>query len=101
MPLLIELWIDDRLVGGVNEWWDDVEGSLAEPGAANEFPLLSRVDPYGDAVIGRDDLPALAVEARRLSPRARERARPLLGKLASLCDEGVRAERSELRFLGD
>lgn len=101
MAINIELWIDDRIAGGVGEWWDDVEASLAESRAAKEFPMLSRVDPYGDVTFGREDMQALAIEARRLSPLARERARPFLDKLASLCDEGGRAERSELRFRGD
>lgn len=63
IALNIVLWLDGRLVGGVGEWWDDVEASLASPGVAGEFLLLE--------------------------------------KLATLCDEGVRAERAELRFLGD
>jgi hypothetical protein len=101
MTIRIELWIDGRLVGGAEEWWDYIEASVPDGEGAVGFPLLQRVDPYGDVLFEREELGALAAEVRRLLPRALEQARPSLEKLAELCDTGSLGTASELRFIGD
>ncbi|WP_432880552.1 hypothetical protein ACQPYH_35475 [Kribbella sp. CA-245084] len=100
MTIRIELWVDGRLVDGAEEWWDYIEASVPD-GEEVGFPLLRRVDPYGDVLFERDELGALAAEVRRLLPRALEQARLSLEKLADLCDKGSLGSASELRFIGD
>jgi hypothetical protein len=97
----IELWIDGLLVGGAEQWWDDIEASLAGAEAESDFPMLSRVDPYGDVSFEGEVLSGLAAEVRRFSPQAPERVQPFLDKLAALCDQGGQGSQAELRFLGD
>jgi hypothetical protein len=101
MAIRIELWIDGRLVGGAEQWWDDIKALLPDDAGGAGFPLLGRVDPYGDVLFEQEEIGALAAEVRRFAPQAPESARTFLRKLAVLCDEGGLAERSELRFLGD
>ena len=101
MTVRIELWVDGQLVGGAEEWWDYIEASIPDGEEAVGFPLLRRVDPYGDVLFEREELGALAVEVRRLVPQALEQARPSLEKLADLCDEGNVGTAAELRFIGD
>ncbi|MEV6893327.1 MULTISPECIES: hypothetical protein [Kribbella] len=96
MAIRIELWVDGRLIDGVEQWWDDLAAALP---VDEDFPMLGRVDAYGDVVFARDELEVLAAEARRFVPRAPDRVRPLLLKLAELCTQG--GSEGELRFLGD
>ena len=100
MAIGAELWVDGRLVGGAEEWWDDIEASLPEDVGA-EFPLLNRVDPNGDVTFESPEMSDLAAEARRFSAQAPDRVRPFSEELASLCDEGSQGKKAELRFLGD
>lgn len=101
MAITVELWIDDQLVGGAEQWWDDIEAALPDDNAEVDFPMLSRVDPYGVVVFNREAMNDLAVEIRRFSAQVPKRVLPFLDKLVSLCDAGGQAARSELRFLGD
>jgi hypothetical protein len=101
MAIRIELWIDNQLVDGAEQWWDDIEASLPEGEGEASCPMLDRVDPYGDVLLEPDEMRALAVEARRFLTQAPERVRTFLEKLAELCDKGGLDERAELRFLGD
>lgn len=101
MTVRIELWIDGQLVDGAEEWWDYLEASLPDSEGVASFPLLIRVDPFGDVLFEGHELGALAAEVRRLLPRALEQARPLLERLADLCDKGGQGMASQLRFLGD
>ncbi|MEV4260227.1 hypothetical protein [Kribbella sp. NPDC049584] len=100
MAIRIELWVDGRLVDGAEEWWDDIEASLDDEDGGG-FPMLRRVDPYGDVVFEKEELGALAGEVRHLIPRVPVRVGTFLEKLAGLCDEGGTGTSSRLRFLGD
>lgn len=102
MAIRIELWTDEGLVGGAEQWWDDVESALPERDLAEQtYPILSRIDPYGDIVIGRVDMGALAAELDELALQARPSVRAFADQLAGLCRRGLSAAAAELRFLGD
>ncbi|MER7249761.1 hypothetical protein [Kribbella sp. NPDC000426] len=102
MAIRIELWIDGQLVDGAEEWWDFLEASLPDDGEGTAgFPLLGRVDPFGEVLVTGKELGALSAEVRQLLPQALEQARPLLEKLADLCDKGSLGTAAELRFIGD
>lgn len=47
MAIAIELWADRRLIGGMEQWWDDFEAWLVSADGERQYPLLSQVDPYG------------------------------------------------------
>src|SRR5689334_20253823 len=98
MSVRVELWIDGRLLGGTELWWDDVEAVLP---AAEDVQMLYRVDPYGDEVFTQDELETLAAEVQRVLSATPERVRPFLLKVAELCAEGSTGAEAELRFLGD
>ncbi len=100
MALSIELWTGGQLTGGVEQWWDDVEAALPEDADAR-FPLLKRVDPYGDVVIKGPELDALGRELRLLSATAPAGVQPFLLRLIGLCSAGSSRRDAELRFVGD
>lgn len=71
---------------------------------ATVHPLLSGVDPYGNAIFNARQMRVLRVEVSRLldddsslSPEERE---GLVG-IAELCDEGQRPPHRYLWFIGD
>lgn len=33
MTITIELWVEERLVAGIEHWWDDVEAALGSESA--------------------------------------------------------------------
>lgn len=100
MAISIELWTSERLVGGAEHWWDDVESALST--AHEDFPLLSRVDPYGDATFTRSELAPLADESRRLaSTTTAPGVAAVAREIADLCTAGLEAAVAELRFVGD
>ncbi len=101
MAVRIELWVDGRVVDGAEQWWDDIEAAFPTDEGEAGFPMLGRVDGYGDVLFAREELGALAAEVRRFVPRAPESVRLFLEKLIELCEEGDRGARAELRFLGD
>lgn len=103
MAITIELWTGNGLIDGAEHWWDDVEATLHSLDPAHEFyPLLSQVDPYGDATFTQSQLQALGEEIRQLA-RATSRASvvAITRELADLCAKGLEAGPSELRFVGD
>ncbi|MEU4192305.1 hypothetical protein AB0E69_10420 [Kribbella sp. NPDC026611] len=99
MSVRVELWIEGRLVGGAEQWWDDITATLR--GMSRSSQCSRGVDPYIDVLFEREELTDLAAEAHRFSHQAPDHLRPFLQKLAELCREGSRAATSELRFLGD
>jgi hypothetical protein len=101
MAVRIELWIDGRVVDGAEQWWDDIEAALAADDRKAEFPMLGRVDAYGDVLFEREELGALAADVRRFMSHAPESVRPFLERLTELCEAGDRGTAAELRFLGD
>jgi hypothetical protein len=103
MAIRIELWTSGGLTDGAEHWWDDVEATLHALDPAHEaFPLLSRVDPYGDTTFTGTELLPLREELRRLAATTPPRAvTAIAGKLIELCDAGLGAAASELRFVGD
>jgi hypothetical protein len=101
MAVVIELWTNEGVIGGAEHWWDDVEASLLRLDSdGHGFPLLSRVDPYGDATFTQAELEPLSEELHLLAAKA-----PAMGaissKLISLCEAGQQATAAELRFVGD
>ncbi|WP_104106325.1 hypothetical protein [Nocardioides sp. 616] len=103
MAITIELWTRNGLVGGAEHWWDDVEVTLRALDPAQEaFPLLSRVDRYGDATFTEAELRPLREELWRLAATTPPRAvAAIADKVIELCDAGLAATASELRFVGD
>jgi hypothetical protein len=101
MAVRVELWIDGRVVDGAEPWWDDIEGAFPAGEGEAGFPMLGRVDAYGDVLFEQEGLGPLAAEVRRFLPQAPEGVRPFLRKLTELCEEGGRGTGAELRFLGD
>lgn len=103
MAITIELWTSEGLVGGAERWWDDVEATLRslDPTHAT-FPLVSRIDPYGDATFAQPELAPLRDELERFAaatppPRVAEIVTELIG----LCKTALEADTAELRFVGD
>ena len=45
MAIAIEMWADGRLVGGMEQWWDDVEAWLVSAYGERQYPVLSQLDP--------------------------------------------------------
>jgi hypothetical protein len=100
MALRVELWDSDRLVDGVEEWWDDVERALAE--ANDDYPVLRAVSPYGELRLARALLGELEEECHRLATgAATQRGRALLLKIGALCAQAASNDAAELRFNGD
>ncbi len=102
MALSIELWMNERLAGGAEHWWDDVEASLLrlDP-QVHAFPMLSRVDPYRDATFAQSEFEPLREELRRLAAEAPPAVGAIASDLISLCGAGLEATSAELRFVGD
>lgn len=61
--------MDDLHVAVSDAWLMECHGRIADA------PVLARLDPYGDAVLGTDDLHALRHELARLRERSRARWR--------------------------
>lgn len=100
MAIRIELWVDDRLVGGTEDWWDLMDITLPDERMA-EYPLLNRVDPYDNVTFVHGELNSLAAELRSVLVYAPEGLKPLIGKLIELCATGEAARDARLKFLGD
>lgn len=102
MALSIELWTSEGLAGGAEHWWDFVEVNLykVDPDRRT-FPLLWRVDPYGDAVFTQAELGPLAEELQRLAAEGPPAVVAITSDLVSLCEAGMKAPAAELRFVGD
>jgi hypothetical protein len=98
MAIRIELWADGRIVGGLEAWWDRMEIALPVD-RSTKYPLLSRVDPYGDIIFEGAELESLAGELRTFVTDSPESLRPLLTDLIGLCDEGLVARDAKLKFL--
>ena len=102
MALSIELWTNEGLVGGAEHWWDDVEASLVRLDPDGRvFPLLCRVDPYGDATFTQAELESLSEELRVLAADSSPAVVAIASELISLCEAGQGATFAELRFVGD
>lgn len=103
MAVRIELWTSDGLIDGAEHWWDDVEATLHSLDPTHEeFPLLSRIDPYGDATFNQAQLESLGTELRNLAAAtSRPTVLELIQELIALCATGLAANASELRFVGD
>lgn len=72
------------------------------PVSAEAFPVLSRIDPFGEVRIPTEDLSALASEVDSLleMPIDGAERRGLL-RLRELATKGQTLATSELRFVGD
>lgn len=103
MAITIELWTGNGLVDGAEHWWDDVEATLCSLDPTHElYPLLSQVDPYGDATFTQSQLQALGEELRQLAgATSRASVVAITRELADLCARGLEDGSSELRFVGD
>lgn len=101
MAVVVELWVDGKLVDGTERWWDEVELWLANDALRLDYPLLASIDPYGGRIIPQQRLPDLLDEAQRAAHSAPRNVATLARKIAALCDTGVRAHEAELRFSGD
>jgi hypothetical protein len=102
MTVRIELWDGNALVGGAETWWDDVEAQLSESAVATrQYPVLSRIDPYGDVVIPRSDFPQLIADLQNCAADASPPLVKVLNKLVALAEQGLSTDAAELRFLGD
>jgi hypothetical protein len=85
MATRIELWTDGRLVGGAEQWWDDLLASLADYKDGDGFSTL---DPYGDVLFDKEELGAPATEVRQLIPRGAGARPSLLGEARSSVRRG-------------
>jgi hypothetical protein len=102
MAISIELWTNDGLVDGAERWWDDIEARLTDPVAAQQtYPLMCRVDPYGDAVLRQEEFVPFIEELRRFSLGAPPTVVAITDELIRLCQVGLGAPAAELRFVGD
>jgi PHD/YefM family antitoxin component YafN of YafNO toxin-antitoxin module len=102
VAISIELWSGQQVVGGTESWWDDVELWLASaPHSEEDYPVLSRVDPYEFVVITGDDFPSLQSELERAVHESPKRVSELLARLLDLCRRGADLASPELRFVGD
>jgi hypothetical protein len=97
MAISIELRVDGQVVNGIEMWWDDLDVALT--GRDEEYPLLSRVDPYGDVVFGANVLDGVLAELEKLANSEPHLSN--IAKIRALCIEGLSSEQSELRFSGD
>lgn len=100
MALSIELWSGGRLTDGVEEWWDAVEAAFPDDGRTR-FPLVSRIDPYGDTAFSHAELRPLANELIELSTLTPDGPLELLTRLITLCEKGSALDDAELRVVGD
>ncbi|UUW92398.1 hypothetical protein [Pimelobacter simplex] len=103
MAITIELWTGNGLIDGAEHWWDVVEATLQSLDPTHElYPLLSQVDPYGDATFTHSQLKALGEELRQLAgSTSRASIVAITRELTNLCARGLRDDSSELRFVGD
>jgi hypothetical protein len=106
MGVHVVLEVDGRAVtlddpsGGTFSAAGDFDRLLPVRDAA--FPVLSRVDPYGDAAIHRSDLAGLVSEVSVLLDRAADGPeRRGLIRLQALALAGQGQHGAELRFTGD
>ncbi len=101
MAIRVELWMDGRLEGGTEAWWDDMEIALPD-NRTEKYPLLSQVDPYADAIFEQTEIEELVVELRALMlEHSSEGLGPLVSKLIELCVAALAAGNAQLKFLGD
>jgi hypothetical protein len=72
------------------------------PVSGKTFPVLARVDPYGDAIVASSDLVALASEVGLLLKQAKQgpERRGLL-RLQTLALAGCGEPDAVIRFIGD
>lgn len=102
MAVRIELWSGQAVAGGTEGWWDYVEARLPELDlATREYPVLSRIDPYGDVSVPQSDFPQLIADLQRCAVDASPRLAEFLATLVALAEQGLSSDSSELRFLGD
>jgi hypothetical protein len=99
MAIRIELWLDDAVADGTEQWWDEVDEAI--DGAAVKYPLLDAIDAYGETRLQSPWLADLAKECRELQEVAPESLRPFLMRLAAFCDRGSANRTGQLRFVGD
>lgn len=99
MAVRVELWEGGTLIDGVEEWWDGIEQALLA--AADEYPIIESISPYGDVRIPADRVADLAAECRQLGQASTGKLRSLLLKIAELCDRAAAMDDAQLRFNGD
>ena len=98
MAVVVELLDGGNVVSGTETWWDEMEAVLE--GRSDDFPVLSKVDPYGDVIISAEQFDELIEEARVLVsvPRA---PIALIDRLRELAALGLSFQQPALRFRGD
>ena len=103
MALRVELWTDAGLVGGVEQWWDDVDAWMNGNGGVlrHRYPIVGSFDPYGFATIPGSNIPALRAELSEIAASAPAPVAGIAKQLAALCAIGLRVATAELRLMGD
>lgn len=73
------------------------------PGAHDSgYECLRFIDPYGNTVFNRLQIPILEDEIRTIRGRAKnDEVRSLLDEVAALCEQGRRTPHVYLKFIGD
>jgi hypothetical protein len=98
MAISIELCVNGVVVDGFEVWWDEMDSAL--DGVTDDYPLLERVDAYGDVEFTPSELGDLEREIRRMT-RDQAAPRELLERVGKLVTAARSADRSVLRFRGD
>ncbi len=102
MPLRIELWTGDRPVGGIDQWWDDVDAWMyADEARRSRYPIVASFDPYGFGSVPGADFPALLTELAGITSEAPPSVADIAMRLVDLCSGLGEDSPAELRLVGD
>lgn len=102
MPLRIEAWSGDYSVGGIDQWWDDVDAWMyADEARRSRYPILASFDPYGFGSVPSADFPALLTELAEVAAEAPPPVADIAVRLTNLCAALVEDSSAELRLVGD
>jgi hypothetical protein len=99
VTISVELRVNGVAIDGVEEWWDEMEFALTD--REEHYPMVRRVDAYGNVRFDRSELGSLIAELRRLRTEVDSTPKKLVGKLEALFLRAISTEGSDIVFVGD